>query len=906
MISVFVWYLLISITGWLVLPLTYSLFPALTDRGYAFSRIVGLLLWGYGFWLAASLGLVRNDTAGIIFIALLLLAINYWLLRKVTIEELVRWLKGQSNLVLHVELIFVIAFLGWSIVRAANPEIAGTEKPMELAFINAILRSPSFPPHDPWLSGYAISYYYFGYVMVAMLARLSGITGSVAFNLGVSLVYALSAIGAYGVVYNLLSKSRWVADKSAASLSILSPVLILLLGNLEGFLESLHAKGLFWEIGATTSPFWKWLDLVELTHPPQQPYTWIPQRFWWWWRASRVIQDYDYQNSLKEVINEFPAFSYLLADLHPHVLAMPFAFLAMGLALHLFLQRGKERNVRLHLELDMRHIAWLGAGGMLVGVLFFLRGFSSQAIVSIIAGIASWLFGVMLLLLRVVQIRRNRMLDSPPPGIARLDFELGMSIQHLLLGALIMGGLAFLNTWDFPFYVAIFAGVHALKMTTFPNQSVPTDVPNNTIGLHVQLLFREFLKATATVGSLGVILYLPFYLGFSSQAGGILPNILYPTRGAQLWIMFAPLLVPLGIYLVFLSRARSCSWTWHGIGLTGAMMVGLFVLSLLFVWLIGSIPAARDIFLSSLGAPGIRELVLEGLRRRLVNTGGWLTLFVFIGGILGYLLPTVLSASRRREIPTAPERTDIFVLFISLVAAMLVLIPEYFYLRDQFGWRINTIFKFYYQAWLIWGVTAAYASGLLLHGLSRLIGWLFRLIVIVVYGMAFFFIFFGLISKTNGFQRPYGWTLDGAAHLEKQSPDMMAAVHWLRNAPPGVLVEAVSPSGGSYTNFASISMLSGQPAVLGWVGHESQWRGGSKEIGSRQADVELLYCTRDWETTRGVIEIYNIRYIYVGNLERSTYAPGQGACDSGLNEGKFRQHLTPVFEQGDSIIFATH
>ena len=91
-----------------------------------------------------------------------------------------------------VEVLFLIAFMGWAVVRSANPEITGTEKPMELAFINAILRSPTLPPNDPWLSGYSISYYYYGYVMVAMLARLTATSGGVAFNLGLSPVRCLA------------------------------------------------------------------------------------------------------------------------------------------------------------------------------------------------------------------------------------------------------------------------------------------------------------------------------------------------------------------------------------------------------------------------------------------------------------------------------------------------------------------------------------------------------------------------------------------------------------------------------------------------------------------------------------------------------------------------------------------
>ncbi len=376
MLSALLWYFTITLIGWITFPLVYRLLPALVDRGYAFTRTVGLLLWAYAFWLLASLGILRNDLGGLLFSVLLLIALSGWALRSVSLEEMADWLRKQRSLVLVVEILFLVAFAFMGLVRAANPEILGTEKPMELAFINAILNSPEFPPHDPWLSGYAISYYYFGYVMVAMLAKLTGTPGGVAFNLGVTLVFALSAVGSYGLVYNLLSfrstrlprrqmesSGRAAQAKSTfLSLALLGPIFVLLIGNLEGFLEVLHARGLFWQstpTGELTSPFWKWLDMRELSSPPQQPFSWTPSRYLWWWRASRVVQDYDFAENWKEVIDEFPAFSYLLADLHPHVLAMPFAFLAMGLALNLFLGGGEGRLSWLQRGLGERVESWL-------------------------------------------------------------------------------------------------------------------------------------------------------------------------------------------------------------------------------------------------------------------------------------------------------------------------------------------------------------------------------------------------------------------------------------------------------------------------------------------------------------------------------------------------------------------
>ena len=191
MLSFIAWYLTITLVGLLTFPLAFRLFPALADRGYSFSRALGLLLWGFVFWLATSFGLTRNEWGGVLFALLVIVGFSAWSLagRKVTGDEaeqpvnglssIVDWVKSNRAAVLTVEILFLLAFAFLAFVRANNPENTGTEKPMEMAFINAILRSPTFPPHDPWLSGYAISYYYFGYVLAAMLAKFTATSGGV-------------------------------------------------------------------------------------------------------------------------------------------------------------------------------------------------------------------------------------------------------------------------------------------------------------------------------------------------------------------------------------------------------------------------------------------------------------------------------------------------------------------------------------------------------------------------------------------------------------------------------------------------------------------------------------------------------------------------------------------------------
>ena len=92
---------------------------------------------------------------------------------------------------------------------------------------------------------------------------------------------------------------------------------------------------------------------------------------------------------------------------------------------------------------------------------------------------------------------------------------------------------------------------------------------------------------------------------------------------------------------------------------------------------------------------------------------------------------------------------------------------------------------------------------------------------------------------------------------------------------------------------ARISIYTGLPTVLGWGNHEGQWRDGALQ-GTRAADIELLYTTNDWVTTQEIISRYHIRYIYVGNLERSTYR---------VNEEKFNRFLKPVFSEGTVTIY---
>src|SRR5512140_171344 len=147
MIAFLSWYIIIALLGWLTFPLVYRLLPALADRGYSMARAAGLLLWGYIFWLFNSLDLMQNDAGGVLFALLLATAVSFaaFLFPDFRVRthrsEIADWLRSHVRLVLTTEVLFFLAFVALAIVRAANPELDNAEKPMELMFINAILRS---------------------------------------------------------------------------------------------------------------------------------------------------------------------------------------------------------------------------------------------------------------------------------------------------------------------------------------------------------------------------------------------------------------------------------------------------------------------------------------------------------------------------------------------------------------------------------------------------------------------------------------------------------------------------------------------------------------------------------------------------------------------------------------------
>ena len=328
MIDALVWFLSIHLLGLLGLPLAFALFRRLPDRGYTLAKPLGLIIASYVLWLLGLTGFIPNSQATITGI-LLLMAVAGGAILRTRWRELSRFLATERRTIIIAEVVFLTFYLLWLGIVSSAPAINHTEKPMDFAFLNGLLQARHFPPEDPWLAGHSISYYYFGHFTMALLTKFTGIASSVSYNLSLSLVPALAATAIFGIVYNLLRLSR-ARRQTAVSYGIFGAVLLLVVGNLEGALEFVHLRG--WG----GDGFWQWVGIKGLEGAPTGQGL-FPDGHLWWWRATRVIDTLSDGQSLDYTITEFPMFSFVLGDLHAHVLGLPFVVLGLALCLNVFM-----------------------------------------------------------------------------------------------------------------------------------------------------------------------------------------------------------------------------------------------------------------------------------------------------------------------------------------------------------------------------------------------------------------------------------------------------------------------------------------------------------------------------------------------------------------------------------------
>jgi YYY domain-containing protein len=868
----FSWLLMVGLLGLTALPLSAGVFRSLSDRGYILSRPIGVLFLAWLSWILTNLTPLPYSR-GTILLAWGLIALGSLLSLASARQRrrLVELWQGSRGLILVNEILFLSLFGLFWLIRWGNPDLwhpwMGGEKPMDFAYLNAVVKSTTFPPYDPWFAGGYLNYYYFGQVMVGTLIKLVGIVPAVAYNLVIPLWFAMTATGAFCVTYNLVAARDQESGHSSSEpihsqgsrpapqppalaykplfFGLVGALFVALVGNLgqaqlillklgEGRLESFRSTipGL---VGLARTV----AGLFEVVVRGQALPISLNE---WYWNASRVIPS----GPGESVINEFPFFTFLYADLHAHLIAMPLAFVSLAIAL----------------SVVCRHPALAPS--------------------------------------------------SPRPGGGSWLRPL-RALAPLLLWSLAIGAMRTTNTWDVPPHLIIAAGALAIAaFSTHRDTSHGLGWPILDLAWKFGLLFLLSWS----------VLYRPFWANYGSfynRLGmwsgtrtplwaflvvhglfflAIVSYLLVRVLGKWPGLRPDPLLRRLRLTVRYRSRPIHLRRIAQALGVSGVPVNKwlLVAISLLFL--------AQVLFLVPGLLPGTQPkpdaLQADGFAYR----GLVLYALGLPVAVLGLLLLF------RRGLGPA-ERLWAYLVLLALAMALGV---EIVVLQGDIG-RMNTVFKFYLQVWLLWGVAAAAALAWLAPRLRlwqqgrRL--WLGLLVSLLLVAALYpplaasakirdrFDPDIGPgLSGWDYMQTAYYYDPQGAAYELKWD---LEAIKWMLDNIVGspVILEGHTSEyrwGGRY------SVYTGLPTVLGWNWHQRQQRAAvnDQEVWKRAGDIAQIYNVPIPGPAELLLHEYRVQYIVVGPLERAYYEEeGLQKFESMVAEGT----LQIAFRNGEVTVY---
>jgi uncharacterized membrane protein len=884
---------LVEVIGLLCLPLTLIVFRNLPDRGWAFSKSLGVTIFTFAIWLPLmcfhELPYSQTFLWAIGVLLLVISLAGFWLIR----HSIRRVLNGKRSYLLLTEGIFLgmLALLGF--LRQFRPDIRSWEGLMDEGIIAGIMRSPHFPPNDVWYSGYSINYYYYAHFIAATLGKTLGQSPSIVFNTGISLFFSLTAVNLFGISTNIVAWAKQTRFQHKAPQHPISyqsdsasepafPDTPPLLQAAPFGLCSLAMGVLFGNLASANQ---EWID--------------IKTNFavYKWFSPSRVIPP---------TINEFPAFSFLLSDFHAHVLTLPFTILALAVAFHLFIGKG-ERGINV--------------------------------------------------------------------------FGLGWHLPlKLLASALIIGQLFVMNGWDYPTYLALTLVCLALHQWL---------AHNSRFSLNLVL---DVLTAGVALGVVSYLLFLPFYLNFISPAQGLgLVNAQGRSPfGDELLIygLFAFIFVSFLLASFFHLRSLPSPATSTGSRIvppaqsiqedkSGALAKHTLPEEGKLDQHPGSISSEDERVQPQLEETSVRVLPEPPFEEEKSKTAEpliaagpvWLNgrfIAVLITLIVALIVLLLLKNSVTFVVTAGlaaiaatltlhhlPERSRAFLLLLGAVALALIAFCEVIYLKDAFAdtidFRMNTVFKLYYQAWMLFSVACGSGIFFLLeafwprarHVQGQLqkrsrqipraiaIPWTICLILLVLASLTYPLLapsarLSTYDNQTHVMAMTPSWSLDGMAYLQScRPPDLYpsmdsdpttfcqydvthdyAAIRWINAHIQGdpILVEAANATTEDYSLYALVSSFTGLPTIMGWPGHQVQWRlnwlqnpDNAKRFDQRLSDINTIYTSPDPQTVLRLMRQYHARYLYVGAIEHAAYPHSDLA--------RFASFLPTVYDQDGVVIY---
>lgn len=315
--TLFGWYLGVLALGLIFLPLNSLVFRRFSDRGYPFAKVLGILGLSYIFFVLSFLKIAPFTQPALILLLVSLLLINFYIKKRYKVSL------PSGKTIFAYEALFLLMFGCWTYLKGFEPTIHSLEKYMDFGFIQTILNERFLPPQDMWFAStieknLSINYYYYGHMVAAILIKLTKTAPAVGYNLTLTTIFAWGTTLSFGLgknLYQFLTKEK-VASLKAVAAGVLSMAIMNIGGNLHTIY--LFTKGY---IAENPVPFWQILS----GYNPLQ---------YWYPNATRFIPF---------TIHEFPSYSYIVSDLHGHVLDIPFVLLLLALSLLIATNKNSQR-----------------------------------------------------------------------------------------------------------------------------------------------------------------------------------------------------------------------------------------------------------------------------------------------------------------------------------------------------------------------------------------------------------------------------------------------------------------------------------------------------------------------------------------------------------------------------------
>lgn len=797
---------------------------------YTVSKPFGLALVAYPIWLLSSLKLLNfQNTIAIrsIFLFALFTSIGFLILNTFRkYKEDKRYIRKDVKfifVVIALEFFSFLLYAGYLYIKSFNPKIEGTEKFMDLNLLMSAGKTDYFPFIDSWWAGKNVNYYYYGFYLLAFATRLVDIPFSVTYNLSLGLILVQTFIISLAISYKVY---RGIIA------AFIGACLVTFAGNL-------HYAYCF----------------VSNFGPDLNSKCFYP-------KATRIL-DPSY------TINEIPSYSFILGDLHPHVISIPFFLVGVYLLLLIFKQ--KIFSWKLHLAFGfiattaalVNFWDFMTLGFLLAIIIAYKLIKSSRILKKQNEKYLFALLGTYNLVLVCFTLYSYNFTSNIKWIIIGLMFCLFVIFTFIFLrlmrhkkrfySLLYSGWISFLGAFGLmTSNWLVYLIISALSTAGFILFQILKKHFNKEINIDKKYVFSNLLVLNFTA-VLPFVLFLPFFLNFKSPVTGIGFS---PDFVAYNSFKYSDMQYPSSFAFLF--------------GIWGIYIV-LSLVSVVIIVLSKRYKVQQIIF------------------------------------------PSILIG------------VSVFWIWFSEV----FFFQDLFHIANPLYFRANTVFKLTYHSWILIGIATAVLLGLAWQSLinikSKVYGLMADIGYLVLVSLASSCVFlYPFIAVKQAFNPVFPWenkndlTLDGSKYLEVNNKADYETIKWInKNLKERVVI--LESAGEAYSYNARISANTGMINVINWETHEWTWRfrypagfnnwrdllnynnngnivdTGYDDIASTSAEVKLVYETEDVNKAKSILDKYQVKYIYVGAQERKTYI--------NLKEDKFKVIGEPVFRYGNSVLY---